>query len=66
MFDLETGDKIWSLFEIDEQEFESKKAAEVRRVTHIDSERERARLADIENQPYANKVYITFATITVI
>ena len=60
MFDLETGDKIWSLFEIDEQEFESKKAAEARRVTHIDSERERARLADIENQAYANKVYITF------
>ena len=60
MFDLETGNKIWSLFEIDQQEFESKKAAEVRRVTHIASEKERARLADIENQPYANKVYITF------
>jgi WD40 repeat protein len=60
MFDLETGNKIWSLFEIDHQEFESKKAAEVRRVTHIVNEKERARLADIENQPYANKVYITF------
>ena len=60
MFDLETGNKIWSLFEIDQQEFESKKAAEVRRVTHIRNEKEQARLADIENQSYANQVYISF------
>jgi WD40 repeat protein len=60
MFDLESGEKIWSLFEIDQQEFESKKAADERRVTHIANEKERARLADIENQPYAKKVYITF------
>lgn len=60
MFDMETGKKIWSLFEIDQQEFESKKAEEVRRVTYLAREKEQARLADIENQPYANKVYITF------
>jgi len=60
MFDLESGNKIWSLFEVAQQEFDSKKAAELRRVTHIASEKERARLADIKNQTYANKVYITF------
>src|ERR1043166_5680910 len=60
MFDLESGNKIWSLFEVDQQEFDSKKAAELRRVTHIASEKERARLADIENQSYAKKVYIAF------
>ena len=60
LFDLESGDKIWSLFEIDQPEFESLKAAEVRRVSYIAREKEQARLADIENQPYANKVYISF------
>jgi WD40 repeat protein len=60
MFDLETGQRIWSLFEIDREEFDSKKAAEVRRVTHIANEKERARLADIENQSYVKKVYLTF------
>jgi WD40 repeat protein len=60
MFDLETGVKIWSLFEIDRQEFESKKAAEVRRVNYLASQKERARLADIENQSYAGKVFISF------
>jgi WD40 repeat protein len=60
MFDLETGNKIWSLFEIDQQEFESKKAAEARRVAHIAREKEQARLADLENQAYANQVYIKF------
>ncbi|HEU4508635.1 MAG TPA: PQQ-binding-like beta-propeller repeat protein [Pyrinomonadaceae bacterium] len=61
MFDLESGDKIWSLFQIDQEELESKKAAEVRRVTHIANEKERARLADIQNEAYANRVYIRFS-----
>ena len=60
MFDLESGEKIWSLFEIDREEFDAKKASEVRRITHINDEKERARLADIQNQPYVDKVYITF------
>jgi WD40 repeat protein len=60
MFDLQTGNKIWSLFEVDREESASKQAAEFRRVTHLANEKEKARLADIENQPYANKVYITF------
>ena len=60
MFDLETGKRLWSLFEIDQQEYESKKAAELRRVTYIEKTKERARLADIENEPYASKVYISF------
>src|ERR1041385_180224 len=60
MFDVESGEKIWSLFETDQQEFKSHKAAEVRRVTSIAREKEQARLADIENQPYVNKIYISF------
>ena len=60
MFDLESGKTIWSVFPIDQQEFDSKKAAEARRIASINRDKENARLADIENEPYTNKVYITF------
>lgn len=60
MFDLESCKTIWSLLPIDQQEFDAKKAAEARRIASINRERENARLADIENEPYRDKVYITF------
>ena len=60
MFDLESGKTIWSLFPIDQQEFDVKKATEARRIAFINREKENARLADIENEPYKDKVYITF------
>jgi WD40 repeat protein len=60
MFDLESGKTIWSLFPIDQDEFEAKKAREARRVAFVNRNKENARLADIENAPYADKVYITF------
>jgi WD40 repeat protein len=60
MFDLETGETLWSLFPVDREEFEQKKAGEARRVASINRDKENARLADIENEPYADKVYITF------
>ena len=60
MFDLQSGEKIWSLFEIDRQEYDSKKAAETRRVAYLERKKEQARLADIRNQPYVDKVHITF------
>jgi hypothetical protein len=60
MFDLESGKTIWSLFPIDPQEFDAKKAAEARRIASINRDKENARLADIENQPYKDKVYISF------
>ena len=60
MFDLESGDTIWSLFPVDQQEFAVKKAGEERRIASINREKESARLADIENEPYMDKVYITF------
>jgi hypothetical protein len=60
MFDLESGTTIWSLFPIEYQEFEEKRAWEARRVASINRDKENARLADIENEPYKNQVYITF------
>ena len=60
MFDLESGATLWSLFPVDRQEFDGKKAWEARRVASINREKEMARLADIENAPYKGKVYITF------
>ena len=60
MFDLESGKTIWSLFPIDQQEFADKKAWEARRVASINHDKENARVADIENEPYKNQVYITF------
>ena len=60
MFDLENGKTIWSLFPVDHQEFDAKKAGEARRIASINREKENARLADIENEPYEDKVYITF------
>src|ERR1051326_1328714 len=60
MFDLDSGKTIWSLFPIDQEEFAGKKASEARRIASLDREREDARLADIENEPYKSKVYITF------
>jgi WD40 repeat protein len=61
MFNLESGAMLWSLFPIDRREFEGKKASEARRVASINREKEMSRLADIENAPYKNRVYITFA-----
>jgi len=60
MFDLESGKTIWSLLPIDEQEFSAKKAAEARRVAFLNRKRENERLADVENQLYNHRVYITF------
>lgn len=60
MFDLESAKTIWSLLPIDKQEFSAKKAAEARRVAFLNRKRENERLADIENEPYNHKVYITF------
>jgi WD40 repeat protein len=60
MFDLESGKMIWSLFQIDRQEFEEKKAGEVRRIASINRDKDKAKLADIENENYKNRVYITF------
>lgn len=60
MFDLESGKTIWSLLPIDRQEFDAKKAGEARRIASINREKENARLADIENEPYKDRVYITF------
>jgi hypothetical protein len=59
MFDLESGNTIWSLLPIDQQEFDAKKAGEARRIGSINREKENARLADIVNEPYQDKVYIT-------
>jgi WD40 repeat protein len=60
MFDLETGETLWSLLPLDREEFEGKKNWEARRVGYVKRKEERARLADAENEPYRNRVYITF------
>lgn len=60
MFDTESGETLWSLFPVDREEFAEKMVAEARRVATINREKEEARLADIENAPYRDRVYITF------
>jgi len=60
MFDLESGKMDWSLFPIDHQDFEVLKVQEARRIASIKRDAEHARLADIENKPYRNRVHITF------
>lgn len=60
MFDLETGETLWSLFPVDREEFAEKKRAEARRVAFINKEKDEARIADNENAPYRDRVYITF------
>lgn len=60
MFDLAKEVPLWSLFPIDQQDFVVRQAREARRVAHIKSEAEKARLADIENAKYKGHVYVTF------
>jgi WD40 repeat protein len=60
MFDLGSGETLWSLFPIDREEFAEKRAAEARRVASISRGKENAKLADIENARYKDRVYITF------
>ncbi len=56
MFNLETGEMLWSLFPIDHEEFEQKKAWEARRVGLIKRKEEYAARADVDNQERAKKI----------
>ena len=61
MFNLETGEMLWSLFPIDHEEFEQKKAWEARRVDSIKRKEEFAAKADIDNQERAKKITAKFS-----
>lgn len=60
MFDLNNGQLIWSLFPIDQKDFDVRKVAEERRINSINRKKEDARIADIENERYKNQVYVNF------
>lgn len=61
MFNLETGEKIWSLFPIDQEEFEQKKNWEAHRVGFLKWREEYAARADIENQERVRHVTAEFS-----
>ncbi len=61
MFNLETGEMLWSLFPVDHEEFKQKKAWEARRVDSIKRAEEYAARADIDNQERAKKVTAKFS-----
>jgi len=61
MFDLETGEKIWSLFPLDVEEFDQQKAGELQRVTYLQQQKEYAARADIDNQERAKKITAAFS-----
>lgn len=61
MFNLETGEMLWSLFPIDHEEFEQKKAWEARRIDSIKRKEEYAIKADIDNRERAKKITAKFS-----
>jgi|GEM_PF-1444408 len=57
MFNVETGEKLWSLFPIDEQELAEARAKEAERIAWIKQDEEDERRIEIA---YKDKVYIKF------
>lgn len=62
MFDLETGNTLWSLFPVDRDEFEIQKAREAVRVESLRKQAELTKLADDEigRNKYAAQVSLRF------
>lgn len=61
MFDLKTGETIWSIFPIDTEEFEQKKAWEARRVGFLKWREDYAARADEDNRERAKNINAQFS-----
>lgn len=61
MFDLESGEMLWSLFPIDEQEFAQQKAGEAERVGILKRRAKYAERSDVDNQERAKKISAEFS-----
>jgi WD40 repeat protein len=61
MFDLKTGQKVWSLFPIDNEEFKQEKIAEAKRVAFLKWQKEYAEGADIDNKGRVKQIVATFS-----
>lgn len=60
MYELESGNLLWSLFPINQEEMQANKAEEARRIKYLQAKAEFEKKADKETESLKDKVYISF------
>jgi hypothetical protein len=61
MFNLKTGESVWSLFPIDHEEFEQERKGETKRVAFLDWRKKYAERADVDNNERTKQIVATFS-----
>jgi WD40 repeat protein len=60
MYELESGKLLWSLFPIDQEEMQTQRAEEARRIKYLQDKAAFEKRADRETEDFTDKVFITF------